>query len=84
MFYWVLRKGLNAIGLIFYSLLFGTVMSLLEEKQRKPLLDMIRAVDLVNMKTVSGLIWYISTFVYLLIKKKWFSLELMLSFSFPG
>lgn len=50
-----LRRGVNAIGLIFYSLLFGTVMSLLEDKA-KPLRDVVHAVDEVNIKTVSGLI----------------------------
>ncbi|CAL8114336.1 unnamed protein product [Orchesella dallaii] len=50
------RRGTNAIGLIFYSLMFGTFMSLLEEKA-KPLRDVIQAVDEVNMKTISSLIW---------------------------
>ncbi|ODM91337.1 Excitatory amino acid transporter 2 [Orchesella cincta] len=50
------RRGTNAIGLIFYALMFGTFMSILEEKA-KPLRDVIQAVDEVNMKTISSLIW---------------------------
>lgn len=47
---------MNAIGIIFYSLMFGTVMSLLEDKA-KSLKEIVKAIDEVNLKSVSGLIW---------------------------
>ncbi|OXA64581.1 excitatory amino acid transporter [Folsomia candida] len=50
------RRGWNALGVIFYALILGSVMSTLEEKA-KPLLQIFSAFDTVNMKMITTFIW---------------------------
>lgn len=59
------REGTNTLGIIFFCLVFGTVLGTLGRRARV-VIEFFSAIDEVIMKMVTGVMWYVYTTNYLL------------------